>query len=80
MAKKKVQTEDEKNSVKNSSEDLRSNSSEKFEEIIESVDAGKQVPEDSNRLLKLQIIDRIEQVNNRYYLQVIKKYIDNLGG
>lgn len=35
---------------------------------------------DSNRALKLQIIDQIEKVNNRYYLQVIKKYIDNLGG
>lgn len=77
--------------------------SEKFEEILESVDkgkpsvspaslpeaniaAGKKVPEAiggylySNRELKLQIIDQIEKINNRYYLLIIKKYIDKLGG
>lgn len=56
---------------------------EKFEEIINSVDAGKKVPEeclDSNRALKLEICDQIEKINNRYYLLIIKKYIDNLGG
>lgn len=71
---------------------------EKFEEILDSVDAGKpsvipaSLPEaniaagkkseglDSNRALKLQIIDQIEKINNRYYLLIIKKYIDNLGG
>lgn len=62
---------------------------EKFEEILDSVDAGKKVPEeaseyvvnaclDSNRALKLQIIDQIEKINNKYYLQIIKKYIDAL--
>ena len=35
---------------------------------------------DSNRALKLQIIDQIEKINNRYYLLIIKKYIDKLGG
>ena len=34
---------------------------------------------DSNRALKLQIIDQIEKINNRYYLLIVKKYIDNLG-
>lgn len=57
--------------------------SEKFEEILESVDAGKKVPEeclDSNRALKLEICDKIYKINNRYYLLIIKKYIDKLGG
>lgn len=73
--------------------------SEKFEEIINSVDAGKKVPEecldsnrakeksdispeelDTNSSLKLEICDRIEKINNRYYLLIIKKYIDKLGG
>ena len=68
MAKKKVQTEEQK-----------------FEEILESIDAGKNVPEatggylDSNRALKLKIIDQIEKINNKYYLLIIKKYVDNLG-
>lgn len=35
---------------------------------------------DSNRALKLEICDTIEKINNRYYLLIIKKYIDNLGG
>ena len=35
---------------------------------------------DSNRALKLQIIDQIEKINNKYYLLIIKKYIDKLGG
>lgn len=35
---------------------------------------------DSNRALKLEICDKIEKINNRYYLLIIKKYIDNLGG
>ena len=47
---------------------------EKSEEIMERVCL------DSNRALKLQIIDQIEKINNRYYLLIIKKYIDNLGG
>ena len=34
---------------------------------------------DSNRALKLEIIDQIEKINNRYYLLIVKKYIDNLG-
>lgn len=66
MAKKKIQTQEEK-----------------FEEILESVDAVKKKDEyglDSNRALKLQIIDQIEKINNRYYLLTIKKYIDKLGG
>lgn len=71
--------------------------SEKFEEILESVDKGKpsvspaslpeaniaagnQFLEDCNRLLKLEICDQIEKINNRYYLLIIKKYIDKLGG
>lgn len=52
---------------------------DKFEEIVESIDAGKKI-QDSDRLLKMQIIDQIEKINNKYYLHVIKKYIDNLGG
>lgn len=35
---------------------------------------------DGNRALKLEICDAIEKINNRYYLAIIKKYIDNLGG
>ena len=35
---------------------------------------------DSNRALKLEICDQIEKINNRYYLLIIKKYIDQLGG
>lgn len=35
---------------------------------------------DSNRTLKLDIIDQIEKINNRYYLLIIKKYIDKLEG
>lgn len=35
---------------------------------------------DPNSSIKLEICDTIEKINNRYYLQVIKKYIDNLGG
>lgn len=57
--------------------------SEKFEEIINSVDAGKKKDDsclDSNRALKLEICDKIEKINNRYYLLIIKKYIDQLGG
>lgn len=33
---------------------------------------------DSNRALKLEICDTIEKINNRYYLLIIKKYLDNL--
>lgn len=54
---------------------------EKFEEILESVDAGKKKDDsclDSNRALKLEICDQIEKINNRYYLLIIKKYLDNL--
>lgn len=58
--------------------------SEKFEEILESVDAGKKSKVDSgldsNRALRLEIVDAIEKINNRYYLLIIKKYIDKLGG
>lgn len=36
-------------------------------------------PEDSNRKIKMEIIDQIEKINNRYYLLIVKKYIDNLG-
>lgn len=56
--------------------------SEKFEEIINSVDAGKKDDSclDSNRALKLEICDKIEKINNRYYLLIIKKYIEKLGG
>lgn len=57
----------------------KKNESEKFEEIINSVDAGKK-KDDSNRALKLEICDAIEKINNRYYLLIIKKYIDQLGG
>lgn len=55
---------------------------EKFDEILESVDAGKKLPAepvDSNRKIKMDIIDQIEKINNRYYLLIVKKYIDNLG-
>lgn len=55
---------------------LNVSSEEIQDSFIEDVEKGL----DSNRALKLQIIDQIEKVNNRYYLQVIKKYIDNLGG
>lgn len=61
----------------------KKNESEKFEEIINSVDAGKKKDDsflDSNRAIKLEICDKIEKINNRYYLLIIKKYIDQLGG
>lgn len=35
---------------------------------------------DGNRALKIEICEQIEKINNKYYLHVIKKYIDNLGG
>lgn len=35
---------------------------------------------DSNRALKLEICDQIEKINNRYYLLIVKKYIEKLGG
>lgn len=44
--------------------------------FIEDVEKGL----DSNRALKLEICDQIEKINNRYYLLIIKKYIDKLGG
>ena len=54
-----------------------------FEEVIESVDAGKKKLNeeyglDSNRALKLEICDAIEKINNHYYLAIIKRYIDRL--
>lgn len=33
---------------------------------------------DSNRALRLGIIEQLEKINNRYYLLIIKKYLDNL--
>lgn len=33
---------------------------------------------DSNRALKLQIIEQIEKINNHYYLATILKYINSL--
>lgn len=33
---------------------------------------------DSNRALRLSIIEQLEKINNRYYLLIIKKYLDNL--
>lgn len=47
------------------------------DEVVEIVIEQK---EDSNRALKLQIIHQIENINNHYYLMIIKKYIDQLGG
>lgn len=53
-----------------------------FEEVINSVDAGKKTEVeselDSNRALRLGIIEQLEKINNRYYLLIIKKYLDNL--
>lgn len=70
MAKKK-------NSDQNSLEELKSNSSKKTENVVP--EEVKNECLDSNRALKLQIIDQIEKINNRYYLLIVKKYIDNLG-
>ena len=66
MAKKK-QTEEISLNV--SSEEIQKS-------FIKDVEKGM----DSNRALKLEICDQIEKINNRYYLLIIKKYIDKLGG
>lgn len=66
MAKKK-QTEEISLNV--SSEEIQKS-------FIKDVEKGM----DSNRALKLEIIEQIEKINNRYYLLIIKKYIDKLGG
>ena len=53
----------------------------KTENVVhEEVKADSETCLDSNRALKLEIFDQIEKINNRYYLLIIKKYIDNLGG
>lgn len=62
MAKKKTDVE------------LNVTSEEIQNSFIEDVEKGL----DSNRALKLEICDAIEKINNRYYLLIIKKYLDNL--
>lgn len=49
-------------------------------ETVEEVKKKDEYGLDSNRALKLEIIDQIEKINNRYYLLIIKKYIDKLEG
>lgn len=53
----------------------------KIENVVpEEVKADSETCLDSNRALKLEICDAIEKINNRYYLLIIKKYIEKLGG
>ena len=54
--------------------ELNVTSEEIQKSFIEDVEKGL----DSNRALKLEICDQIEKINNRYYLLIIKKYLDNL--
>lgn len=53
----------------------------KIENVVpEEVKENSETCLDSNRALRLEIVDAIEKINNRYYLLIIKKYIDKLGG